>query len=104
MGQALSDFDHEQLLDGIKAKLSQVKNSQSPEELEKGTREVQIALVAARDQLIENLHRDIRPPETGKTLEQVNTALSLVIAVEFPVSSLERKKLAEALEFLRTAG
>ncbi len=92
--------DHERLLDEAIANLLRYKDK-PPEELEEGMREVELCLVGLRDQLIDGYPRKERPPRVRDMLEQVNVALSLVIAVEYPVGSLERKKIAEAADVLK---
>ncbi|MHB8111602.1 MAG: hypothetical protein ACYDHW_16385, partial [Syntrophorhabdaceae bacterium] len=66
-----------------------------------GLRENELKLVMLRDVLMD-VPRQQRSPDVKKRLEKINTALSLVIALEYPVSSLEREKVKDATEILKT--
>ncbi len=72
-----------------------------PEELIAKLREAELKLVDLRDSLID-VPRDRRPPRLLHELEQINIALSLTLAVEYPVSSLERRKIKDAADVLKS--
>lgn len=72
-----------------------------PQEFIAGLRENELKLVSLRDILMD-VPRKERSPDQKTRLEKINTALSLVIALEYPVSELERKKLKDATELLKT--
>ncbi len=76
-------------------------HDKSPMEVETGMRAVELLLVDLRDDLIDAVRR-AGDPRSREALEQVNTTLSLVLALEYPVSGLERGKIKEASALLRT--
>jgi hypothetical protein len=60
-------------------------------------------LVRLRDCLIDRLRQEEEHHEVNrlrKTLLKINTALSLVVAVEYPAGGIHRKMLGEAKEVL----
>ncbi len=66
-----------------------------------GLREEELKLVQLRDTLVD-IPRIERTPAQHMQLEKINTALSLVISLEYPVGSLEKSKLKDAIELLNT--
>ena len=76
-------------------------HDKGPEEFIAGLRENEIKLVRLRDSII-NVPRLKRSDGQKTGLEKINTALSLIMALEYPVSSLERGKLKDATELLKT--
>ncbi len=72
-----------------------------PQEFIAGVRENELKLVELRNSFIDIPTQQRSPAQTAK-LDKINTALSLVIAVEYPVSELERNKLNDAMELLKT--
>ncbi len=89
-----------ELITVIIEKLQSV-HDKPPMEVETGMREVELHLVDLRDELIESV-RQSNDGELRKALDQVNTTLSLVMALEYPVSGLERGKIKEATDLLKT--
>ena len=73
-----------------------------PREIQKKIEQIERQLVTMRDQLI--LHCRQEDGAAGPTqaqLEQVNVALSLVVAVEYPVTSIQRSALKQSHELLK---
>jgi hypothetical protein len=72
---------------------------------EKEIDEVERELVRLRDELIIQCRRQGDPvgvSERGQTrLGQINVALSLVVAVEYPVTSIQRTALEQARDVLK---
>jgi len=76
-----------------------------PREIEKEIDEVERELVRLRDELIIECRRQGDPvgvSARGQTrLGQINVALSLVVAVEYPVTSIQRTALEQARDVLK---
>lgn len=72
-----------------------------PQEFIAGLRKNELILVSLRDVLMD-VPRQERSPDQKKKLDKINTAISLVISLEYPVSELERKKLKDATDLLKT--
>ncbi len=89
------------LLRDIIGKLDAVEK-EPPLKLEEGMRDVELALVDLREHLIDAVHAPGDDPELRAHLDQVNTAITLVIALEYPVSDLQRGKIKEARDVLKT--
>lgn len=81
-------------------KFNELQDKESQEFIA-GVRENELKLVELRDNIMD-VPRQQRSPDQKERLEKINTALSLVIALEYPVSSLERSKLKDATELLKT--
>jgi hypothetical protein len=76
----------------------------APREIEKEIDEIERELVRLRDELIIQSRREdpAAASEPGQTkLTHINVALSLVIAVEYPVTSLQRAALEQARDVLK---
>jgi hypothetical protein len=60
--------------------------------------EVERAVVAVRDHLIQRLRQTPRTPDPAlrRALDQVNVALSLVVGIEYPVGSVQRDLIEQA--------
>ena len=85
----------------IAAKIERVATLH-PRELLEQIDEIDRELVGVRDDLI--LHCRQQKVATGPMqaqLEQVNVALSLVVAVEYPVTSIQRSVLKQSHEVLK---
>ena len=80
--------------------LNELQNKE-PQELIARLREEELNLVALREMLIE-VPRAQRSPDQRARLEKINTALSLVIVLEYPISDLERDKIKDAVELLKS--
>jgi len=74
----------------------------SPGELENEIDDAQRALVRLRDQLIERTRHGDRS-DWRPALVHVNTAISLVVAVEFPAAGVHAEYLKRARETLQRA-
>jgi len=76
-----------------------------PREIEKEADEIERELVQLRNDLIVQC-REKRPgidrEHAQRRLEYVNIALSLVVAVEYPLTSIQRSALKQARETLET--
>lgn len=75
-----------------------------PREIEKEIDEFERQLVRLRDELIVQGRREdpAAASEPGQTrLAHINAALSLVVAVEYPVTSIQRAALKQARDVLR---
>jgi uncharacterized protein YPO0396 len=75
-----------------------------PREIEKEIDEVERELVRLRDELIIERRREdpAAASEPGQTkLTHINVALSLVVAVEYPVTSIQRTALKQARDVLQ---
>jgi hypothetical protein len=74
-----------------------------PREIQKKIEQIERELVTMRDELI--LHCRQEDGAGGgpmqAQLEQVNVALSLVVAVEYPVTSIQRSALKQSHELLK---
>jgi hypothetical protein len=73
-----------------------------PREIEKETAQIQRDVARLRDGLIDLLrHADVTASVPRKVeLDAVNTALSLIVAVEYPVTSILRVGLEQAARVL----
>ena len=74
-----------------------------PRDIEKEIDEVERELVRLRDELIQCRRQGdpVGVSERGQTrLGQINVALSLVVAVEYPVTSIQRTALEQARDVL----
>ena len=78
--------------------------SHHPREIEKELDEVERELVRLRDELIIQRRRE-DPAAASKPgprkLDHINVALSLVVAVEYPVTSIQRAALKQARDVLK---
>ena len=75
-----------------------------PRDIEKEIDEVERELVRLRDELIQCRRQGdpVGVSERGQTrLGQINVALSLVVAVEYPVTSIQRTALEQARDVLK---
>jgi len=75
-----------------------------PREIEKELDDVERELVRLRDELIIQRRREdpAAASAPGQTkLDPINVALSLVIAVEYPVTSIQRTALKQARDVLK---
>ena len=72
--------------------------SKPPETLRAEVDEVERAVVAVRDHLIQRLRQTPRTPDPAlrRALDQVNVALSLVVGIEYPVGSVQRDLIEQA--------
>lgn len=72
--------------------------SKPPEALRAEVDEVERAVVAVRDHLIQRLRQTPRTPDPAlrHALDQVNVALSLVVGIEYPVGSVQRDLIEQA--------
>lgn len=75
-----------------------------PREIEKEVDQIQRDIVALRDGLIERL-REMQSapaaPRARAALDLINVALSLVVAVEYPITSIQRSCLEQARDTLK---
>jgi hypothetical protein len=73
-----------------------------PREIEKETAQIQREVARLRDGLIDRLrHAGVTAPGPRKVeLDAVNTALSLVVSVEYPVTAVLRAGLEQAARVL----
>ena len=75
-----------------------------PRELEKELDQIQRDVVRLRDQLIDRLRLPQASPASGKlhvALERVNIALTLIVGVEYPATSIQRSALEQARDTLK---
>ena len=72
-------------------------------ELENKLGDAERVLVRLRDELIGHTRREGSNSVWRSALEQVNTAISLVVAVEFPAAGVHAEYLKGAREVLRRA-
>jgi TolA-binding protein len=78
--------------------------SLEPNELEREVEEAERKVVKLRDCLIERLRKDagnVSPSRWRKPLDQVNVALSLIAAVEYPATGIHRSYMEDATKVLR---
>lgn len=76
-----------------------------PREIEKEIDQIQRATARLRDRLIDHLRNPQMTADSSRQksdLDGVNTALSLIVAVEYPVTSIQRSALQQARELLKT--
>jgi hypothetical protein len=73
-----------------------------PVELKSEVDDAERAVVRLRDELIERWRSEPQEP-TGRALEQVNVALSLIVGLEYPMGGIERKLLEDAHHALQSA-
>ncbi len=88
--------DLQLLLHDARRKLESVRNL-PPEEVTHGVDIAEKRIVALRDALISRVRR--KSSDTAVTMDalgQVNIALSLVVAVEYPLEGIQRKSIDEA--------
>lgn len=90
----------EHMVKEVIEKFNELQDKESQEFIA-GVRENELKLVELRDNIMD-VPRQQRSPDQKERLKKINTALSLVIAMEYPVSSLERSKLKDATELLKT--
>ena len=79
--------------------LNELQNKE-PQELIARLREEELNLVAQR-----NAHRGPARAKVARPagpVGKINTALSLVIVLEYPISDLERDKIKDAVELLKS--
>jgi uncharacterized protein YPO0396 len=75
-----------------------------PREIEKEIDEIERELVRLRDELIvrsRQAEADATGAQARTKLDHVNVALSLVVAVEYPVTSIQRSALQQANQILK---
>jgi hypothetical protein len=73
-----------------------------PREIQKKIEQIERELVTMRDELILHCRQeDGAGGPMQAQLEQVNVALSLVVAVEYPVTSIQRSALKQSHELLK---
>ena len=73
-----------------------------PREIQKKIEQIERELVTMRDELILHCRQeDGTAAPMQAQLEQVNVALSLVVAVEYPVTSIQRSALKQSHELLK---
>ena|ERR1044071_6688573 len=72
-----------------------------PREIEKELDEVERELVRLRDELIIQRRQDDSAAASEGKLDHINVALSLVVAVEYPVTSIQRTVLKQARDVLK---
>ena len=73
-----------------------------PREIQKKIEQIERELVTMRDELILHCRQeDGTAAPMQPQLEQVNVALSLVVAVEYPVTSIQRSALKQSHELLK---
>jgi hypothetical protein len=73
-----------------------------PREIQKKIEQIERALVTMRDELILHCRQEAATAAPMQAqLEQVNVALSLVVAVEYPVTSIQRSALKQSHELLK---
>ncbi len=103
---AEAKFQDELLVDdlrGAEAALSRALSA-PPQQL---TRQADLAerqVVRARDNLIHRLRQDGSSPQSPRwheLLDQLNVALSLIIAVEYPLAAVQRQSAEQARDLLK---
>jgi hypothetical protein len=75
-----------------------------PREIETVVDEIQRDIVRLRDSLIEQLRQAQSSPHSSRRhpgLDAINAALSLVVAVEYPVTAIQRSLLEQARDKLK---
>lgn len=75
-----------------------------PRQIETEVDQIQRDIVALRDGLIDRL-REMQPapaaPGVRAALDGINVALSLVVSVEYPITSIQRSALGQARDTLK---
>lgn len=72
-----------------------------PRELETEVDQIERDMVRLRDELIKQLRNPPASRHSLPRLDAVNTALSLVVSVEYPVTSIQRSALEQARDVLQ---
>ena len=73
-----------------------------PREIQKKIEQIERELVTMRDELILHCRQEAGTAAPMQAqLEQVNVALSLVVAVKYPVTSIQRSALKQSHELLK---
>jgi hypothetical protein len=96
-----AEFSRKPLLDDVLDCLSLAQDRKGVE-MEEALRKAELNLIALRDRMIDQSRKDQATRELKHDLDRVNTVLSVLTGIEYPIEGVVRGKIDEAKKALGT--